>query len=161
VASHFVEPLSRPGQSEARRSGGFRRKGKIAKPNLMDGAQRSQTCEPMDKNRIEPERSGDSLPAKRCGQRRHGATSWHNTAKPSGMPVEVNSAAVQRSNVPLPGEIPSLSGGQKSAEAIVVGETSRSARLHSKVAGGLPSAMQSGFAVMYALSRKGVHPTKG
>ena len=24
-----------------------------AKPNLMDGAQRSQTCEPMDKNRIE------------------------------------------------------------------------------------------------------------
>jgi hypothetical protein len=26
----------------------------------MDGAQRSQTCEPMNKNRIEPERSGDS-----------------------------------------------------------------------------------------------------
>ena len=76
----------------------------------------------MDKNRIEG---------------RHGAMSWHNTAKSPGMPVEVNAAAVQRSNVPLPGEIPPLSGGGKSAEAIVAGETSRSADEHSKDAGGL------------------------
>ena len=74
----------------------------------------------MDKNRIEG---------------RHGAMSWHNTAKSPGMPVEVNAAAVQRSNVPLPGEIPLLSGGGKSAEVVVIGETSRSAHEHSKVAG--------------------------
>jgi retron-type reverse transcriptase len=74
----------------------------------------------MDKNRIEG---------------RHGAMSWHNTAKSPGMPVEVNPAAVRWSNVPLPGEIPPLSGGGKSAEAIVVEETSRSAHEHSKVAG--------------------------
>ena len=76
----------------------------------------------MDKNRIEG---------------RHGAMSWHNTAKSSGVPVEVNAAAVRRSNVSLPGEIPSLLGGGKSAEVIVVGETSRSASEHSKIAGGL------------------------
>jgi hypothetical protein len=64
----------------------------------------------MDKNRIEG---------------RHGAMSWHNTAKSPGMPVEVNAAAVRRSNVPLPGEIPPTEGGGKSAEAIVVEETSR------------------------------------
>ena len=58
-----------------------------------------EICELMDKNRIEPERSGDSR-----RQRRHGASRWHNTPKASGMPVEVNPAAVQRSNVPLPGE---------------------------------------------------------
>ena len=91
----------------------------------------------MNKNRIEPERSGDSLPAKRCGQRRYGTTSWHNTAKSSGLPVEVNAAVVQGSIVPLPGEIWRERSGQKSAEAIVVGEMSRSAKLHSKVAGGL------------------------
>lgn len=64
----------------------------------------------MDKNRIEG---------------RHGAMSWHNTAKSPGMPVEVNAVAVRWSNVPLPGEIPPLPGGGKSAEAIVVGKTSR------------------------------------
>jgi hypothetical protein len=64
----------------------------------------------MDKNRIEG---------------RHGASRWHNTPKATGMPVEVNSAAVRWSNVPLPGEIPPLPGGGKSAEVIVVGETSR------------------------------------
>jgi len=64
----------------------------------------------MDKDRIEG---------------RHGAMSWHNTAKSAGMPVEVNAVAVRRSNVQLPGEIPPLSGGGKSAEAIVVEETSR------------------------------------
>ena len=74
----------------------------------------------MDKNRIEG---------------RHGAMSWHNTAKSAGMPVEVNAVAVRRSNVQLPGEIPPLSGGGKSAEAIVVEETSRSAHEHSKIAG--------------------------
>jgi len=74
----------------------------------------------MDKNRIEG---------------RHGAMSWHNTAKSSGMPVEVNAEAVRWSNVSLPGEIPPLSGGGKSAEAIVAGEPSRgleNARLNAK-----------------------------
>ena len=74
----------------------------------------------MDKNRIEG---------------RHGAMSWHNTAKSSGMPMEVNAEAVRWSNVQLPGEIPPLSGGGKSAEAIVIVETSRSADEHSKIAG--------------------------
>ena len=64
----------------------------------------------MDKNRIEG---------------RHGAISWHNTAKSIGMPVEVNSAAVRWSNVQLPGEISRASAREKSAEVIVVGKTSR------------------------------------
>ena len=76
----------------------------------------------MDKNRIEG---------------RHGTTSWHNTAKSSGLPVEVNAAVVQWSNVLLPGEICRERSGQKSAEAIVVEETSRSAKMHVKIAGGL------------------------
>ena len=79
----------------------------------------------MDKNRIEPERSGDGLRAQRCGQRRHGATSWHNTAKSSGVPVEVNPVAVRRSNVQLPGEISPAKAAEKSAEVIVVGKMSR------------------------------------
>ena len=81
-----------------------------------------ESCEPMDKKRIEG---------------RHGAMSGHNTTKSTGMLVEVNAAAVQWSNVSLPGEICSGKPGQKSAEAIVVEETSRSAKEHSKVAGGL------------------------
>ena len=64
----------------------------------------------MNKNRIEG---------------RHGAISWHNTAKSIGMPVEVNSAAVRWSNVQLPGEISRASAREKSAEVIVVGKTSR------------------------------------
>jgi hypothetical protein len=64
----------------------------------------------MEKNRIEG---------------RHGAMSWHNTTKSSGMPVEVNSAAVRWSNVQLPGEISPSQDGEKSAEVIVVGKTSR------------------------------------
>ena len=76
----------------------------------------------MDKNRIEG---------------RHGTTSWHNTAKSSGLPVEVNAAVVQWSNVLLPGEICRERSGQKSADAIVVAETSRSAMMHIKIAGGL------------------------
>ena len=43
----------------------------------------------MDKNRIEG---------------RYGTTSWHNTAKSSGLPVEVNAVVVQESIVPLPGD---------------------------------------------------------
>ena len=76
----------------------------------------------MDKNRIKG---------------RYGTTSWHNTAKSSGLPVEVNAVVVQGSIVPLPGEIWRERSGQKSAEAIVVGETSRSADEHVKIAGGL------------------------
>ncbi len=74
----------------------------------------------MDKNRIEG---------------RQGASRWHNTPKASGMPLEVNPAAVQWSNVPLPGEISPPRGGEKSAEVVVVEETSRSADQHVKVAG--------------------------
>ena len=76
----------------------------------------------MDKNRVEG---------------RHGATSWHNTAKSSSVPVEVNAAAVRKSNVSLPGEICPAFAGQKSAEVVVVGATSRSAHEHVKVAGDL------------------------
>ena len=60
-----------------------------AKPNLMDGAQRSQTCEPKGKNRIEG---------------RYGTTSWHNTAKSSGLPVEVNAVVAQGRITLLPEE---------------------------------------------------------
>ena len=74
----------------------------------------------MDKNRIEG---------------RQGASRWHNTPKASGMPLKVNPAAVQRSNVQLPGEISPPRGGEKSAEVVVVEETSRSAHEHVKVAG--------------------------
>ena len=64
----------------------------------------------MNKNRIEG---------------RHGASRWHNTPKASGMPVAVNAAAVRWSNALLPGEISSLKRGEKSADAIIVEETSR------------------------------------
>ena len=76
----------------------------------MDGAQRSQTCEPMDKNRIEG---------------RYGTTSWHNTAKSSGLPVEVNAVVARGSITLLPGEACRERSGQESAEAIVVEEMSR------------------------------------
>ena len=64
----------------------------------------------MDKNRIEG---------------RHGASRGHNTPKTTGMPVEVNPAAVRWSNVQLPGEISPAKAAEKSAEVIVVGKTSR------------------------------------
>ena len=64
----------------------------------------------MDKNRIEG---------------RHGAPRGHNTPKAIGMPVEVNAAVVRRSNVLLPGEICIGKPVQKSADAVVVEETSR------------------------------------
>ena len=64
----------------------------------------------MNKNRIEG---------------RHGASRWHNTPKATGLPVKVNAAAVRWSNALLPGEICAGKLGQKSAEAIVVEETSR------------------------------------
>lgn len=62
---------------------------------------------------------------KNCVEGRHGASRWHNTPKTAGMSVEVNAAVVRWSNTPLPGEISSLKDGEKSAEAIVVEETSR------------------------------------
>ena len=76
----------------------------------------------MEKNRIEG---------------RHGAMSWHNTAKSTGMPVEVNAVAVRRSNVQLPGEIPPAQAVGKSAEVVVVGKTSRGrdARLNNDTGG--------------------------
>ena len=87
----------------------------------------------MDKHRIEG---------------RHATTSWHppsprlrraSPAKSSGSRVEVNAAVVRGSIVPLPGEICRERSRQKSADAIVVERTSRSAMKHSKVAGGLSS----------------------
>lgn len=72
---------------------------------------------------------------KNCIEGRHGAMSWHNTTKSSGMPVEVNAAAVRQSNVSLPGEISPAQAAEKSAKIIVIEETSRSVKLHSKIAG--------------------------
>jgi hypothetical protein len=80
------------------------------KGDLSGEGRLGESRELMEKNRIEG---------------RHGAMSWHNTAKSSGMPVEVNAVAVRWSNVQLPGEISPLSGGEKSAEVIVVGKMSR------------------------------------
>jgi hypothetical protein len=77
----------------------------------------------MDKNRIEG---------------RHGASRWHNTPKAEGMPVEVNPAAVRRSNVQLPGEISAAQADEKSAEVIVIEEMSRGledARLNYETGG--------------------------
>lgn len=63
--------------------------------------------------------------------------SWHNTAKSIGMPVEVNSVAVQWSNVQLPGEISNAQADEKSAEVVVVEEMSRGqdARLNNDTGG--------------------------
>lgn len=61
----------------------------------------------MDKNRIEG---------------RRGTTSWHNTAKSSGLPVEVNAVVAQGSITLLPGEIWRERSGQKSADVVVVGK---------------------------------------
>ena len=51
---------------------------------------------------------------------RHGAISWHNTAKSTGLPVEVNAAVAQGSNAFLPGEISGSPDREKSAEVVVV-----------------------------------------
>jgi hypothetical protein len=59
------------------------------KGDLSGEGRLGESRELMEKNRIEG---------------RHGAMSWHNTAKSSGMPVEVNAVAVPWSNVQLPGE---------------------------------------------------------
>ena len=82
----------------------------LEKGDLSGEGRLGEIRELMNKNRIEG---------------RHGASRGHNTPKTSGMPVEVNSAAVRRSNVQLPGEISRASAPEKSAEVIVVGKTSR------------------------------------
>ena len=108
----------------------------------------------MDKNRIKG---------------RYGTTSWHNTAKSSGLPVEVNAAVVQGSIAFLPGE-PERSGdgrrqtcrersGQESAEAIVVGDTSRSADEHSKIAGGLTQRRAEPYGSVLTVGRTVNPPT--
>ncbi len=66
----------------------------LAKGNRRGEGRLGESRELMDKNRIEG---------------RQGASRWHNTPKASGMPVEVNAAAVRWSNVSLPGE-PERSG---------------------------------------------------
>ena len=80
------------------------------KGDLSGEGRLGENRELMDKNRIEG---------------RHGASRGHNTPKTSGVPVEVNPAAVQWSNVQLPGEISPSQDSEKSAEVIVVGKTSR------------------------------------
>ena len=76
------DAVQRGNQNKAKRYRGARRR--------HSPAEREKTGELMDKNRIEG---------------RHGAMSWHNTAKSSGLPVEVNAAVVRGSNAFLPGEI--------------------------------------------------------
>ncbi len=80
------------------------------KGDLSGEGRLGENRELMNKNRIEG---------------RHGASRGHNTPKTSGVPVEVNSAAVRWSNVQLPGEISRASAPEKSAEVIVIGKTSR------------------------------------
>ena len=80
------------------------------KGDLSGKGRLGENRELMNKNRIEG---------------RHGASRGHNTPKTTGMPVEVNPAAVRWSNVQLPGEISRASAREKSAEVIVVGKTSR------------------------------------
>lgn len=53
-------------------------------------------------------------------QGRHGAMSWHHTAKSTGLPAEVNAAVAQQSNAFLPGEISGSPDREKSAEAVVM-----------------------------------------
>jgi len=60
-----------------------------AKAGRPAGGRLGETCQLMDKNRIKG---------------RHGATSWHHTAKSMGLPVEVNAEVAQGSNAFLPGE---------------------------------------------------------
>jgi len=118
----FKSPVNRTNIEEQKELLAMRSttRGQLGKGDRLGEGRLWENCEPMDKNRIEG---------------RHGATSGHNTTKSSGMPVEVNAAVVQQSNVSLPGEISPSYDGEKSAEVIVVGETSRSANEHSKVAG--------------------------
>jgi hypothetical protein len=69
-------------------------------------------------------------------QGRYDEASWHNTAKPQGLVVQVNEAVVWGRTVFLPGEVCPLRSGQKSAEVIVVGKRA-GVRTHVKRAGGL------------------------
>jgi hypothetical protein len=54
---------------------------------------------------------------KNCIRGRHGGVSWHNTAKPCGLVVEVNAAVVRRRTAFLPGEI-STARGRESGSAV-------------------------------------------
>ena len=56
---------------------------------------------------------------------RRGGRSWHNTAKSRHLATEVNETVGWWRTTFLPGEISSSRGVEKSAEAIVVEETSR------------------------------------
>ena len=64
----------------------------------------------MNKNRIEG---------------RHRATSWHNTAKSNGLPVEVNAVVAQGSNAFLPGEVPQLKRRREVSRGRSSGRASR------------------------------------
>ena len=62
----------------------------------------------------------DRLMNKNAIEGRRDGTSWHHTAKSTGLVVEVKVAVVPGRNAFLPGEILSPCGGRKSAEAVVV-----------------------------------------
>ena len=91
-----------------------------------DRASEGRLCEnhePMDKNLIEG---------------RSDLVSWHNTAKPFVSVREVNGVVVWWRTAFLPGEICRERSGQKSAEAIVVEESSRGledARINNETGG--------------------------
>jgi len=80
-----------------------------------------KTREPMNKNLI---------------QGRRDEVSWHHTAKPFGLVVEVNEAVAQGRTAFLPGEISGVRAPEKSAEVVVIGERA-GVRMHGKIAGGL------------------------
>jgi hypothetical protein len=64
---------------------------------------------------------------------RHGGESWHNTAKPSGLAVEVNVADVRWRTVSLPGEI-STARDRESGSAVrrnALGDRREVSRGHS------------------------------
>ena len=63
---------------------------------------------------------------KNCIRGRHGGASWHNTAKPCGLVVEVNAAVVRRRTAFLPGE-PEHSGDSRRQISIARGRESGSA----------------------------------
>ena len=70
---------------------------------------------------------------KNCIRGRHGGASWHNTAKPCGLVVEVNAAVVRRRTAFLPGEI-SIARGRESGSAVrsnALGDGQEVSRGHS------------------------------
>ncbi len=142
IPGHGKEETTIRGQlAEGCEAGVLRGDGPPCKTNRRGEGRPGGSRGPMDENRMEG---------------RQGASRWHNTPKAPGMPLEVNAAAVRRSDAPSPGEwersghglpqaarragearqIPPPEGGGKPAEAMAAGGTGRSAGQHGKIAGG-------------------------